>query len=92
MKDTQTVAIVLLAVTAIILGTVLVGMTPEPARAADATRLGNYLMATVRANGNRELVYVVNVSAQRVIVYGLDINKNEVVNVAALDLRQVFAK
>lgn len=90
MKDTQTITIVLLAVTAILLGTVLVATMPETAKASDSARQGGYLITSVRTNNSRELVYVTNIGQQRVIAYGLDTSKNEIVPIAALDLREAF--
>ncbi|MCY2931015.1 MAG: hypothetical protein NTV86_16305 [Planctomycetota bacterium] len=90
MKDTQTVTIVLLAVTAIVLGALLITAMPETAQAATSARQGSYLIASVRASSSRELVYVINVPLQGVIVYGLDVNKNEIAKVAEMDLRKVF--
>jgi hypothetical protein len=90
MKDTQTITIVLLAVTAIVLGALVIGTMPETAKAADSARQGNYLITSVRASNNRELVYVINIPQQGVIVYGLNTDKNEIVQVAMMDLRLAF--
>ena len=89
MKDTQNVTIVLLAVTALVLGALLIAM-PETAKASDSARQGNYLITSVRTNNSRELVYVVNIPLQGVIVYGLDTGRNEIVQIASMDLRKAF--
>lgn len=90
MKDTQTITIAILAVSAVVLGALVVGTMTEPVQAADSARQGNYLITSVRASSSRELVYVINIPQQGVIVYGLDTGKNEIVQVAGMDLRQAF--
>lgn len=90
MKNTQNITIGLLAVSAIVLGAMLIGTLTEPAEAATSARQGNYLIASVRASNSRELVYVINIPLQGVIVYGLDVGKNEITKVTEMDLRQAF--
>jgi len=95
MNKTQDITIVLLLVCAAVLGTLLVGAyssTGDRAFAAGTTRAGNYLMCTGFLSETMDLLYVIDVGARRLNVYGADDNKMalDLVQDAGVDLSKAF--
>ena len=68
MKDNSTILITILAVTAIILGVLLIPGTAT-ANSADRTFDGTYISVTAKATNNTSLIYVIHVPTQQLAVY-----------------------
>lgn len=95
MKNTQNITIGVLAVTAVILGVlVFFSMQPQPAEAASALpSKGSYVVATGRASGtNKEVLYVINLTSQRMVAYMFNPTKNEISPISGADMKAAFAK
>lgn len=95
MNNTHNITIGILVATALILGAlVIASMQPQPAVASTALpSSGNYVVASGRASGtSKEVVYVINLPAQRMVTYMLNHNKREIQVVSGVDLKQAFAK
>ncbi len=75
MKDTQSITIVLLLITAAVLTGMLICtyvQTNEPVYAAAMSRGGNYVVATGQLNQGLDVVYVVNLAVAKLNVYFVD--------------------
>lgn len=90
--DQKNFAIGVLSTTAAIMltGLVLVSSRPEPALAAGMTATGgDYIMSVATTpQTDEEYVYVVDVPAQKMIVYRFDSNKGAVDLIQTIDLAQ----
>ncbi len=88
--DQKNFAIGVLSTTAVIMlvGLVLVTSRPEPALAAGMTATGgDYIMSVgTTPQTDEEYLYVVDVPAQKMIVYRFDANKAAVDVIQAVDL------
>jgi len=94
MKNPQNLAIGVLTATAIILGILLIYSMPDAAVAGSAGRQGDYIVASGRVTGSKEVLYVINVPSQRMIVYVFNPVRGEITPVAptGMDLRREFGK
>jgi hypothetical protein len=93
MNDTRNIAIVLLLVSAAVLTAVVVALqnTAEPALAAAASsRGGEYIMATGGWSDTRDLLYIVDIAAEKLNVYSVDLNENAVQREDSVDLAELF--
>lgn len=75
MKDTQSITIVLLLITAAVLTSMLICtyvQTNEPVYATAMSRGGNYLVATGQLNQGLDVIYVVNLAVAKLNVYFVD--------------------
>lgn len=94
MKDPQNITISLLAITAAILTAMLISTyvnTQEPAFADTPARAGAYIAVTGAWSGSRDLLYVVDVLANRLNVYSIDTNAKAIKIGDTVDLKRVFA-
>lgn len=71
MKNTENVTIVLLLVTAVILGAMLIGS----ARADTPTRFGRYILCTGAHSESKDLLYIIDVETNVLNVYEVNTNK-----------------
>lgn len=83
-----------LSVTAVILftGLLIVGsVSPRPAMGFGQTaQAGDYIVTTSQLDEHTELVYVLNTEANRMIVYGLNPELNQIEVVAQIPLQQLL--
>ena len=93
MKNTQNMTIGLLLITAAVLTALLISsyVTPQPTYAAPSVKEGDYIMGTGQWSPSTDLVYVLDIAAQRINVYTANINTNSVELVATTDLERAFA-
>jgi hypothetical protein len=70
MKTTNNLMLVLLVVTAAILGAILVGSyTAQVANADISIKQGDYLIGSMTIASSRDLIYVIDISARKMNVY-----------------------
>ena len=92
MRNTQTLTIVLLLTTAVILGALLVGTyTTRRAYADSSAKGGRYVMVCGKIANNRDCLYLINVPAQQLNVYAFDTRTRMVELAFPVDLRQLFS-
>jgi hypothetical protein len=95
MNNNTNTIIVLLTVTAAILGAILIGSyTAGPAYADVSVKQGDYLMGTVGFSTSRALVYVIDMHANKLNTYALD-KQHGVVNPiegTPIDLSKYFVE
>ena len=93
MKDTQNMAIALLGVTAVILTALLIGTyTTNRAYADTAIKGYGYVMVAGQRSENMDLLYVIDIAAQKLNVYGRDVKTRRLVIMPPqLDLKLVFS-
>ena len=79
MMDRKSFAIGVLAVAAVVLfvGYVLVSTQPTLHAAGMNASGGDYLMLTGQVNPSRELLYVIDAGAQKVLIYRYDVNRKD---------------
>jgi len=90
--DGRTLAIGVLSITACILfvGLLLIVSMPTPAQAIGMNdSAGDYKMATQQLTSSTEGVIVIDAAAKRMILYGFDYNRRQVVPLSAFDLAQL---
>lgn len=91
MKNTQNVTILLLTISAILLGSLLLALNhSQPAHAAMAQRRNEYIQVTGQYNSSTELLYVVDLSQQKMNVYFADEQKKTTTLLTQLDLKRAF--
>ena len=92
MKDTQNVTIALLCVSAAILVTVAAfTYNADQARASGAaSAAGEYIMFTGEFTDSTDLLYVIDLTKQRMIAYRFDPIKNTILIQGNVDLGQTF--
>ena len=92
MNDTKNVTIAALCVSATILATVLILMQSSggPALAATPAAAGEYVMLTGKITRDRELLYVVDLRAQKINAYEFDRRDNVIERKDQLDLKKAF--
>ncbi|MDY6914151.1 MAG: hypothetical protein SVT52_06835, partial [Planctomycetota bacterium] len=67
-------------------------VTPRPTYADTSVKDGDYIMGTGAWSTATDLVYVLDIAAQRINVYTTNINTNSVELVATTDLERAFAR
>lgn len=89
MKDTQSITIGLLLITAAILTVLVIGtFNDRPAHAGHGgVRQGNYIMAAGKLSTTREVLYLINIPAMRMITYVLHPSKPEITAITGVDLK-----
>ena len=93
MKDTKNVTIAMLCVSAAILATVMaLSYNSNQALADTSIRGGDYIMVTGNLSKSLDLLYVLDIAAQKINVYALDENENAVKMYDQVNLKQVFKK
>jgi hypothetical protein len=92
MKNTQNVTIGLLAVTAIVLGALVIGMytPPQAAYADSAVKQGDYIMVTAAISSDVDLLHVIDVISKRMNVYQVNINTRAIELVCVEDMQRAF--
>ena len=93
MKDTQNIALVLLAISAAILTTLLVAgyLYTEPAYGATtAVKDGDYMIAVGSYNQDTEFLYILDIAKNRLNLYYVNINTNAVTLRDSVELSRVF--
>jgi hypothetical protein len=89
--DSKNFAIGILSVTAVILlvGILVIHSMPTPAAASGMTQTGgNYVLSVGRLNLNEEVLYVVDSSDAKVLLYAIDIARKQIVPQGGIDLNQ----
>jgi hypothetical protein len=85
------VTILLLTISAILLGSLLLALNhAEPARAAMGQRNLPYIQVTGQYNSSTELLYVVDLQAQKMNVYFADPKNKVTTLLTTLDLKKAF--
>lgn len=90
--DGKTFAIGILSVTATILfvGFLVVTMLPTPASAiGQSDRGGDYIMLTQQLTTSNEGIVIIDAAAKRLIVYGYDYNRKQIVPMSWFELEQL---
>ena len=93
MKDTQNIWIAVLFVTAGILTAMLVTtyvQTQQPAYADTPARGGEYIAVTGAWSSSRDLLYLVDLVANRMNAYTINTNTDAIERVDSIDLKKVF--
>ena len=94
MNDSQNITISLLVISAVILTALLVGTyfnTQQPAYGDTPARAGRYIGVTGAVASSRDLMYLTDVVADQLNVYGIDINTKSIKLIQAVDLKRIFA-
>lgn len=95
MKTNQNTFIAMLLITAVLLGTLVVGSWQSQrveAATVDHTATGDYIMATGNISASTSLLYVIDVPNQKLLVYATDGPRNTVTVVDdRIDLGRIFA-
>ncbi|UCF32368.1 MAG: hypothetical protein JSV78_08525 [Phycisphaerales bacterium] len=89
--DSKNFAIGVLSVTAVILlvGILVIHSMPTPAAASGMTQTGgNYVMSVGRLNVNEEVLYVIDSSDAKVLLYAFDIARKQIVPQSGIDLNE----
>jgi len=90
MNDSQNITISLLVISAVILTALLIGMQ-QPAYGDTPARAGRYIGVTGAVASSRDLMYLTDVVADQLNVYGIDINTKSIKLIQAVDLKRIFA-
>ena len=92
MTESKNLTIVLLCVSATVLATVLVlvNQTAAPAYADTPVRAGDYIMIAGEYSESTDLVYVVDIVAQKVNTYVFNPASNELILRHDFNLKPVF--
>ena len=93
MKDTQNITILMLLVTATILGAMLVGAyvgTSQRAGGETSTRHMGFIVVTGRASATTEAMYILDLETKRLNTYFLNQRNNSIEFLATVDLEKVF--
>ncbi len=90
-KNPQNVTILLLTISAILLGSLLAGLSyTDPAQAGMAQRRNEYIQVTGQYNSSTELLYMVDLTQQKMNVYFADEQKKTTTLLTQLDLKRAF--
>jgi hypothetical protein len=95
MNNNTNTIIVLLTITAAILGAILIGSyTAGPAYAEASVKGGDYLMGSIGFTTAQQLVYVIDMHENKLNTYALDKRSGAIrpVEQAPIDLDKVFVK
>lgn len=93
MKNNENSAIMLLLISTAILTALLISIysnTSQPAFADAATRAGDYTMATGAWDDQVDLLYVIDIGAQKLNAYVVNINTSAIEFRDSVDLTKVF--
>ena len=93
MKDSQNISIVLLTITAVVLGMMLVGISrTDTAWAGASVQHGDFIMATGSINAGRNLLYVVDSPQRQLNVYVYDDKRGSLKPLQNIDLERAFSR
>lgn len=91
MKNPQNLTLIILLVTAAILGAVVVGTYSTEAYAEVSVKQGDYVMGTMAFSEARDLLYVIDIAARRLNTYTINTVSNAVEPVdMTVDLERSF--
>ena len=91
MNDPRNLTILLLVISAAVLGGILLSTMGEPAYAeAMSASRGDYVMATGQVGKYGDLLYMIDRRAKRLNVYSFDPQTDAMTPQASVDLGQVF--
>jgi len=93
MKDPQNITIVLLLISAAVLGAMLIASyttLDRTAYASTTARGGDYIMSTGARSGTRELLFVIDLAARRLNCYETNINTWAIDLQDSVDLEAAF--
>ncbi len=91
MRNTHNVTLGLLVVSALLLSTLLVSLMHAPhAQAEPPARGGEYIQVTGAWDKNTDLLYVVDLRAQKMNVYFLNKGDGAMERLTTLDLQKAF--
>ena len=92
MKDSKNMTIAVLCVSACILVTALIlgHISTKPALAETSVRGGNYIMCTGALGKATELIYVIDISKQKLNIYAADVQHNNLVPIDQVNLKVAF--
>ncbi|HNQ21961.1 MAG TPA: hypothetical protein PKK06_02595 [Phycisphaerae bacterium] len=90
--DSRNITIGVLTITAVILlvGVLTLNVRPEPALAAGmAAQGGDYVLTVGRVTTNDELLYAIDSSANKLVVYRFDGNRRQIEPVQTINLKEM---
>jgi hypothetical protein len=91
MRDTQNVTIAALLVTGAILTVLLIGIHSDKAAHADASVKGaGYIMVAGQVSSDMDYVYVIDIAARMLNVYGYDPGTDAIEMGEPVDLTRLF--
>ncbi len=93
--DSKNFAIGILSTTAVILlvGVLTIHSYSSPAHAAGMTTAGGKYVMTVGAiEPAEDLVFVINATAQKMIVYRFDVGQSQIIRVERVDLKEMVSQ
>lgn len=93
MNANRNITLVLLLITALVLGA-LVAAThwPRTAYADTPDRRGNYIMVAGQWSRSTDLIYVINIATRKLNVYFANRSTNNFELIDSVDLQKVFGK
>jgi hypothetical protein len=94
MKNTQNITIAMLSITAaVLLAILLVNLSSDQAQAGGVSiKQGDYIIGTGSGSTGNDLIYVIDIAAKKLVVYGLDINRGLLEAIDGVDLVKAFAE
>ena len=93
MNANRNITLVLLLITAVVLGALVAAMHwPRTAYADTPDRRGNYIMIAGQWSGSTDLIYVINIATRKLNVYFPNVNTNSVDLIDNEDLQKVFGE
>ncbi len=91
MKDTRNITLIILTVTALILGAMLVGLNKsEPAYAVGAVKEGDFVMVNASISKNIDGIVVIDSITHTMKLYYPDTNRKSIVIKDSVDLEAAF--
>ena len=92
MRDTQNTTIVLLLVSAAVLGALLIGnYTAREAAGDTSIRVAGYVMVPGAVGTDMDALYVINIPAHQLNIYVYDVRTKAILPLPPVNLRQAFA-
>ncbi len=95
MNDTQNLTIVLLLVTAAVLGVMVYGTwqgTEQAALADSSVRQGDYIMVTGAWSDKNDFLYVMDIAAMQINAYFTDVQNNRIELADTVNVERAFAR
>lgn len=95
MNDTQNLTIVLLLVTAAVLGVMVYGTwqgTGRDALADSSVRQGDYIMVTGAWSDSNDFLYVMDIAAMQINVYFTDVQNNRIELADTVNVERAFSR
>ena len=93
MNSNRNTTLVLLLITALILGALVVATyTPATALAESPDRRGNYIMIPGQWSSSTDLIYVINIATRKMNAYFANTNTNSLELIDNVELQKVFGR